>query len=678
MNERNAFSVRWYNSLLFRTPLLFLLLLAVLMVSLTIIMDTIGRPRLEEQSFRMVNQVGNTMVAQLGERLAVAETLARALATTSATLPLKAREHMNIVPRLIDELGPASYIIGGGVWYEPLAFDSSLERRSFFWGRNAKGTLEFVEDYNDPRSAGYHHEEWYIPGRFLKPDQVFWSKSYVDPHTSVPMVTCTAPIYREGRFTGVVTVDLKLAGLEAFFDSQAKKMGGYAFAVDRNDKFLSFPDVTITRDTNRDKFGRKHIEYILARDLADRQPLFAPLAKALHDSSNDLLKKAKQSNLYDRHIAEGIANDSNLISTEEAELMAAVLQSPWPDGNNDEILLKHFTTTGDLLLKEPCSVAIFHVPNTYWKIVTVTPVSHAMSAATAIYHAVLVALILCVSAAVIGAFLTLNSMLMRPLSRITHQLKNAVDINAEEMLCLKDDFRNEFGTFAYWFNVRTRKLADALEQLRIIRGELEQRVNERTEKLAQTNIKLELEVQQRRRAQQYLRRLAMLDPLTDIANRRSFDAALPSYWQRAIQKGTPLALILVDMDLFKQFNHSYGYQAGDQCLKKIAQALTEATQGDEERIARFGGEQFVVILPDSDSDAAHPLAEKIRQGVTELQIPHNSEGANGVVTVSVGVASMQPTKDNNYEQLIARTNQALYLAKKSGRNRVALDKGLPD
>ena len=166
--------------------------------------------------------------------------------------------------------------------------------------------------------------------------------------------------------------------------------------------------------------------------------------------------------MYDRRIAKDMANDSSQISPEEADLMAAVLQNPWPGGNTDETLLKHFTTPDDLLLKEPCSVAIFQVPSTYWKIVTVTPVSHAMSAATVIYHAILAALIICVSAAVIGAFLTLNSMLMRPLSRITHQLKNAVDINAEEMLCLDDDFRNEFGTFAYWFNVRTRKLADAL------------------------------------------------------------------------------------------------------------------------------------------------------------------------------------------------------------------------
>lgn len=673
MNERKTFSVRWYHSLQFRTPLVFVFLLVVLIISLTLIMDRIGRPRMEEQSFRLVNQIGNTMVAQLGERIAVAETLARAMTTTAADLPLKVEDHMRIIPRLIEQLGPSSYIIGGGAWYEPNTFDPHLERRSFFWSRNAAGTLVSVADYNDPRGTGYHHEEWYVPGRFLPPGKVFWSRSYMDPHTYVPMVTCTAPIYRDGRFVGVVTVDLKLEGMEDFFEGEATKMGGYAFAVDRNGTFLSFPNVQLTQNRYRDNFGRQQIAYIRAAELAEREPVFQPVATALQASSAALLDRARQSDRYDRTIAERIARDSDQVSAVEAERIAAVLQASRPDDGDKDILLKHFTTGDDLLLDEPCSVAIFQVPGTYWKIVTVTPISHAMSAATALYRALLLTLIIGVSGAVIGAFLTLDRILMRPLARITHQLKSAVDINAEEMLCLDFNRPDEFGAFAYWFNRRTRKLADALEQLRIARGELEGRVAERTDKLEQANIKLELEVQQRRRAQHYLRRQALLDPLTDIANRRSFDASLTSAWRHAGKSGSSLALILVDIDLFKQYNHTYGYQAGDQILKSIAQTLVEAARDREAHIARFDGEQFAIILPDTDIAAAVELAEQIRRQVEALGIPHCGEGASGTVTVSIGVAGTTPDDTTAMEDLIATAGQALYRAKKEGRNRVAGD-----
>ncbi|MEZ4601681.1 MAG: diguanylate cyclase [Syntrophotaleaceae bacterium] len=666
MNEETSFSVRWYHSLLFRTPLVFVFLLTVLIGSLTLIMDRIGRPRLEEQSFRLVNQIGNTMVARLGERIAVAETLARAMATTAADLPLEVEDHMRLIPRLMDRLGPSSYIIGGGVWYEPYAFAPGLERRSFFWGRNPAGILEYVADYNDPGGAGYHREEWYVPGRFLSPNKIFWSRSYMDPHTYVPMVTCTVPIYRENRFFGVVTVDLKLEGMESFFEGEATKMGGYAFAVDRNGTFLSFPDVPLSQDRYQDKFGRQHVAYIQAAKLAEREPVFQPIAAALQESSAALLRRASPP---DPSVAEDIARASDMISAVEAGRIAAVLQSP-QTGQDRDILLQHFTTERDLLLKEPCSVAIFHVPSTHWKIVTVTPVSHAISAATALNRALLLALIVGVSAAVIAAFLALNRILMRPLARVTHQLKTAVDTNAEEMLCLDYNRPDEIGAFAYWFNRRTRKLADVLEQLRIARSDLEGRVAERTDKLEQANIKLELEVQQRRRAQHYLRRQALLDPLTNIPNRRSFDAALNAAWSTACKRGTSLALLLVDIDLFMQFNHTYGYQTGDQCLKDIAEMLAQGFRDHEGHLARFSGEQFAIILPDTDKAPAIDMAEQIRLQVEGLSIPHCGDGASGTVTVSIGVASMTPKDASAMEELVAAAVQALYRAKKEGRNRV--------
>jgi len=486
------------------------------------------------------------------------------------------------------------------------------------------------------------------------------------------MVTCTAPIYRKGRFIGVVTVDLKLEGMEAFFEGEATKVGGYAFAVDRNGTFLSFPDLPLTQNRYRDKFGRQHIEYIQALELAERKSVFQPIAAALQESSTALLDRSRQSDQYDRTLSERIAQDGDQISVAEAQRIAAVLQAPWPDGGDKDILLRHFTTKGDLLLNEPCSISIFHVPSTYWKIVTVTPLSHATSAATALYRALLLTLLVGASGAVIAAFLILNRILIRPLARITQQLKVAVDINAEEMLCLDLDRSDEFGAFAYWFNRRTHKLADALEQLRIVRGDLEGRVVDRTDKLEQANIKLQLEVQQRRRAQHYLRRQALLDPLTHIANRRSFDASLTAVWSQASKGGESLAFMLVDIDLFKQFNHTYGYQAGDQILKRIAQTLVEVAQDcDAHHIARFSGEQFAIILRDTDQAVAIELAEQIRRQVQALGIPHIGEGASGTVTVSIGVASIRPDDTMAVEELVSTAGKTLYRAKKAGRNRVA-------
>ncbi|MEZ4485751.1 MAG: cache domain-containing protein, partial [Syntrophotaleaceae bacterium] len=507
MNESNSFSVRWYHSLLFRIPLVFV--------------SSVGRFDHQFDShhepdrpaahggnspFRLVNQIGNTMVAQLGERIAVAGNPARAIAATAADLPLKVEEHVVHPPPHGTTRALFLHHRRAGSGTNPIC--PAPRTAQLFWGRNAAGILEFVANYNDPRGVGYHHEEWYVPGRFLAPNKVFWSRSYMDPHTYVPMVTCTVPVYRDDRFIGVVTVDLKLEGMEAFFEGEATQMGGYAFAVDRNGTLLSFPDVPLTQNRYQDKFGRQHIEYIQALELAERKPVFQPIAAALQECSAALLARIRQSEQYDRTVSERIARDSVQVSAIEAERIAAVLQDPWPEGRDEDILLKHFTTEGDLLLSEPCSIAIFHVPSTYWKIVTVTPISHAISAATALYRALLLVLIVGVSGAVIGAFLTFNRILMRPLARITQQLKSAVDINAEEMLCLDLNRPDEFGTFAYWFNRRTRKLADALEQLRIVRGDLEGRVADRTDKLEQANIKLELEVQQRRRAQHYLRRQA--------------------------------------------------------------------------------------------------------------------------------------------------------------------------
>jgi len=195
-----------------------------------------------------------------------------------------------------------------------------------------------------------------------------------------------------------------------------------------------------------------------------------------------------------------------------------------------------------------------------------------------------------------------------------------------------------------------------MEALRQRNRELEALVAERTQALAQLNHRLEL--------------LSNTDGLTGIANRRQFDQALAHEWARAQRAGTPLALLMIDVDVFKHFNDHYGHLAGDACLQALARTLAQAggrREGD--LVARFGGEEFVVLLPGCDLQAAADVAGHIQAAIQALALPH--EGAPfGIVTVSFGVASLQPGRDQAPEELVRFADRAMYQAKQNGRNRI--------
>jgi diguanylate cyclase (GGDEF)-like protein len=169
-------------------------------------------------------------------------------------------------------------------------------------------------------------------------------------------------------------------------------------------------------------------------------------------------------------------------------------------------------------------------------------------------------------------------------------------------------------------------------------------------------------------AQTALQELANHDGLTGIANRRAFDETLKLEWRRAMRDNLPLSLLMVDVDHFKHYNDNYGHLAGDECLKKVASAMSDQMQRASDVVARYGGEEFAVILPNCTTEGATVVAERLRKAVEGLAIPFiNSE--LGHVTVSVGVASVLPSPAGDNWQLISTADSALYRAKASGRNR---------
>ena len=173
-----------------------------------------------------------------------------------------------------------------------------------------------------------------------------------------------------------------------------------------------------------------------------------------------------------------------------------------------------------------------------------------------------------------------------------------------------------------------------------------------------------------------LSELSFRDSLTGLYNRRHFDGVFDTEWRRALRSERPLALLMIDVDCFKALNDNYGHQRGDECLREVARVLEEQPRRGHDIVARFGGEEFAVLLPGADVPGAMRIAHGIRGAVEALQLEHRHSHVGDTVTVSVGVCSRIPRGNESASDLLYEADMALYLAKQLGRNRVELREGV--
>lgn len=171
-------------------------------------------------------------------------------------------------------------------------------------------------------------------------------------------------------------------------------------------------------------------------------------------------------------------------------------------------------------------------------------------------------------------------------------------------------------------------------------------------------------------ANQKLQRLSRQDGLTEIANRRCFEEVLEVEWGRCSEEEKEFSLIMIDIDYFKVFNDMYGHLNGDNCLKQVAQTIERTLDRPDHLAARYGGEEFAVILPDTDIQSACSIADKIRKNIEDMQISHAGSKVSDIVTISVGISTIQPTQDLDRRTVIKQADSALYRAKKDGCNQV--------
>ncbi|KUM01870.1 MASE1 domain-containing protein [Chromobacterium subtsugae] len=201
----------------------------------------------------------------------------------------------------------------------------------------------------------------------------------------------------------------------------------------------------------------------------------------------------------------------------------------------------------------------------------------------------------------------------------------------------------------------------------------------------QRRIKLELGRQQEQLEQQVrIRTLALeqshaevlalsrVDPVTGIANRRSFEESLDGEWRRARRLGTSLGMLMIDIDYFKLYNDHYGHVSGDYCLREVAQAIRSSVRRPQDLVARYGGEEIVCLLPDTTEEGVACVGEAVLEAVRDLQLPHVGSAISAIVTISIGGAAVLPRETPDSRQLVEAADRQLYRAKQQGRNRMVI------
>lgn len=209
------------------------------------------------------------------------------------------------------------------------------------------------------------------------------------------------------------------------------------------------------------------------------------------------------------------------------------------------------------------------------------------------------------------------------------------------------------------------KLAQAFKNLQKVQLQLEEYTYSLEKKIADRTSALEL-------ANRRLQRLAQIDGLTQVANRRCFDEYWLQQWNMLQQEQQPISLMLIDIDYFKNYNDHYGHLAGDECLRQVAQGISNLLMRPQDLVARYGGEEFVVVLPHTQIEGAKKVAEQIIAVIDDLNFTHVKSLVSDRITLSIGISCVVPNSNLLVDMPISLADKALYQAKREGRNRIVL------
>ena len=626
------------NTILFKFSFGMTLLFLVMIAATYMVVDLVVKDYLVNKNKESIDEIGSHIVSEISQRIRVAETLTRHLAAAGETWPQDPQLFYKVIPQMLDMKEYQDIIAGGGVWPEPQQFTPGVERRSFFWGRDNVGKLQYFDQYNDIDGTGYHNEEWYVPGRYSKRGECLWSKSYMDPYTLAPMVTCTVAMFKQEGFSGNATVDVSLQQLKSILRQGSAKLRGYAYAVDRNNKFLSFPDDELTKIANRDS---NHLtqEYITVNQLAEKLESFQPIAKILTEINQSLIQS-----IADKKSSpvEGITEQNKQISPLDAQLIVADMLSREDQNNHRNTKTISMLSKQDFLLGEPVNVSVFIIPKTLWKIIVVTPQQVAINSASKVANLILMLLIAIMIIAAFFGFIYCRRSLIVPIYQMVNQLQQPV-AEGKKLFpeLLNEQRRDEFGLLAYHFNQSKTALDN-------------------------NNRDLKLQINERKQAEYQLKHLALHDPLTGLPNRLLFQDRLQQAIALSNRHQHKFAVFFMDLDNFKIINDTMGHEAGDELLKDVSSRLS-CTGRKTDTVARLGGDEFAFIITKIKAvEDAVSFAQRLNK---LLKTPIEVNGNSINIGSSIGI-TIYPDDAANSEELLRNADIAMYQAKDDGRNTV--------
>ena len=369
------------------TRMLVILALAFLLMVMMVywVIDTQAKPRISEMTSETVVETGNEVINSIMVSINHVDGMAKATSAVAGGLPKTPESYQSTVGNLMQQTDQR--IVGGGVWFDPNMYQEGVERQSFVWSRDNAGTMQPVERYNSTEQTpnAYYRDWWYIPAMYARHDHCVWSRAYIDPVSSNPMMTCAKALYNSDNqaFDGVVSFNLLLDNLDTAMQKWQEKIGGYMFLVDLDNRFLTFPDkASVTTVTENNPQG----EMMTASQLAETQAQFAPIATSLEHINSQLISNAKQKdegryNLAARSILS--TTNMNRISENESNLLSALLLLNVDQAFNlvDSHLVDTVKISNDFVLGEPATAFVFKMPFTYWKMVVVKPDSDLMGVA---------------------------------------------------------------------------------------------------------------------------------------------------------------------------------------------------------------------------------------------------------------------------------------------------------